>query len=75
MPYLLARTTKQCTIYLDRLHLRYTCPRIHFFAELGKVPRSCMVHYAVKQGCVRLRNALKCTSEAIFTVMKNMIAD
>ena len=34
-----------------------------------------MVHYAVKQGCVRLRNALKCTAEAIFTVMKNIIAD
>ncbi len=25
------------------------------------------IQYAVKQGCVRLRNALTCTSEAIFT--------
>ncbi len=28
-----------------------------------------------RQGCITLRDALKCTSEAIFTVMKNRIAD
>ena len=33
------------------------------------------IHYAVKQGCVRLRDALKCTTEALFTVMKSRIAD
>lgn len=27
------------------------------------------IHYAVKQGCVRLCNAYRCMSEAIFTVV------
>jgi len=27
-------------LFLDRLDLRYTFPRIHWFAELGKVPGS-----------------------------------
>ena len=33
------------------------------------------IQYAVKQGCVRLRNALKCMSEAIFTVMESRVAE
>jgi len=33
------------------------------------------IQYAVKQGCARLRKALKCTLEAIFTVMESRIAD
>ncbi len=31
------------------------------------------IHYAVKQGCVRLRNALRCISEAIFTFTTNQL--
>ncbi len=34
-----------------------------------------VVQYAVMQGCVRLRGALKCISEAIFTVMISVTAD
>ena len=33
------------------------------------------IQYAVKQGCVRLRNALECISEAIFTVTESRVAD
>ena len=33
------------------------------------------IQYAVKQRCVRLRNAVKCTSEAVFTVIESRIAD
>ena len=51
---------------IGRLDLRYTFPRIHQSAELGKMPGS---QYAVKQGCVRRRDALECISKAIFTVM------
>ena len=32
------------------------------------------IQYAVKQGCVRLRNALTCISEAMFTFMKSRVA-
>jgi len=31
------------------------------------------IQYAVKQGCARLRNALKCISEAMFTVTKSRV--
>ena len=40
---------------IGRSDLRYTFPRIHQSAELGKRPGS---QYAVKQGCVRQRDAL-----------------
>ncbi len=33
------------------------------------------IQYAVKQGCVRMRNALKCTLEGVFTVMERRNAD
>jgi hypothetical protein len=33
------------------------------------------LQYAVRQGCVRLRNALKCISQAIFTVTDSRVAD
>ena len=47
--------------------LRYTFPRLHQSAKQVK----CLDHaqYAVKQGCVRQRDALTCISKAIFTVM------
>ncbi len=32
------------------------------------------IWYAVKQGCVRLRNAMECISETISTVMESRIA-
>ncbi len=44
-------------------------------------PMTCLDHgdtvvqYAVMQGYVRLCNALKCNSEAIFTVMVSRTAD
>ena len=33
------------------------------------------IQYAVKQGCVTLRNVLKCILEAIFTVMESGLAE
>ena len=41
--------------FLGRLDQRYTFPRIHWFAGLGKMPGTyviCQIQYAVKQGCV-----------------------
>jgi len=32
-------------------------------------PKDILTQYAVKQGCVRLRDALKCISDASFIVM------
>ena len=61
--------------FLDRLDRRYTFPSIHYFAELGKVPvsyRYCIAHSMQSSKIVvRLRGGLKCTSEAIFTVMES----
>jgi len=34
-----------------------------------------VAQYAVMQGCVRLRNALECISEAVFTLMVSRTAD
>ena len=36
----LASSSAYMSHFLDRLDLRYTFPRIHWFAELGKVPGS-----------------------------------
>ena len=51
-------------VLLGKSDLRYTFSRIHYSAELGKMPGSytilCQIHHAVQQGCVRPRNALKC---------------
>jgi len=33
------------------------------------------IQYAVKQGCIRLRNALERISEAIFAAMESRVAD
>ena len=42
---------------------RYAFPRIHWFAELGKMPGVC-VKYSIQssKGCVRLRDAIKVVS-------------
>ncbi len=55
----LGKTHHRFLHLLDGLNLRYTAPRIHSFAELGKVPRSqrYWVRYSMQssKGCVRLR--------------------
>jgi len=63
---------------LVTLDLRYTFPRTHLLAELGKMPgsqRLHQIHCFIKQGCVTLRHEWKCFSEATFTVMESRTAD
>lgn len=59
------------SVVVDRLDLRHTVPRTHDLQSLveGRDQRES------NPGCVGLHDALKCTSEAILTVMKNSIAD
>ena len=58
-PFLLPRWTG------SHVHI----PKMHWFAEPSESPGSWRWRDSVKQGCLRLCNALKCISEAILTIM------
>ncbi len=61
--------------FLGRLDLRYTFPRIHLQTFVNCLDHRDIASDTVKQGCVRLRDALKCISETIFTVIESRTAN